>query len=109
MRISTGMTWIACGFTAIWGQTGTTVAGNSGRGFIYNVSLDAAGNLYAADHLSSPFLFLKETTPNSPETGEGTAIPSGYFTDSIISISCFSSEFTISLSGIPFWAARSVR
>lgn len=49
MRIINGLTWIICGFTAIWGQTITSVAGNSSWGLVYNVSLDAAGNLYVAD------------------------------------------------------------
>ena len=50
MRINTCLTWIICGLAAISGQTITSVAGNSSWGQIYNVSLDAEGNLYVADY-----------------------------------------------------------
>jgi len=48
MRIFSILVWFALGLAAA-AQTITSVAGNSSWGLVYNVSLDAAGNLYAAD------------------------------------------------------------
>jgi uncharacterized protein (TIGR03437 family) len=44
------MMWIALlGAAGVWGQTVTSVAGNSSWGAVYNVTVDAAGNLYVPD------------------------------------------------------------
>ncbi len=52
MRIINRLIFILGGlamFSPTYAQTITSVAGNSSWGLVYNVSLDAAGNLYAAD------------------------------------------------------------
>ena len=76
MRIINGLTCFVCGLAAISAQTITSVAGNSSWGQIYNVSLDAAGNLYAADYTKrlGPYREHRAEICPGVETADGAVL-----------------------------------
>src|SRR5712692_228428 len=60
-----------------WPQNITTVAGNSSWGQVYNVSVDAAGNLYAADYTKHVVYKVDRLGSTTVVAGTGTAGYSG--------------------------------
>jgi uncharacterized protein (TIGR03437 family) len=67
---------VACTLPA-WPQNITTVAGNSSWGLIYNVSVDAAGNLYVADQTKHAVYKIDTLGSTTIVAGTGAAGYSG--------------------------------
>ena len=61
----------------VWTQTMNTVAGNSSWGDVFNIALDSAGNLYAADKFYNKIYKVDRLGATTTIAGTGTAGYSG--------------------------------
>ncbi len=86
MRFSRNAGWLLLGLAlavSAWPQSVNTVAGNSTWGQVYNVTVDAAGNIYAADFTKHVVYKVDRLGATTVVAGNGRA---GYSGDGALAI-----------------------